>query len=183
MKILAYCHSQIHEEREGLKIINKLKIHKDDEIDTCDLYGNHQRDIKIDLSKTLLTDDIKQFNRYDIIYLVNCPTHVYIKGEDFNEDLFRNLLLLLSDNGIIITRISINAYKKLTDIELYDIGSIKEMAEMTAIQLVRSRIYSFLIEKGIYLTLLDMDENKNYIKSGINSSNKPHTFFILKKYL
>lgn len=43
--------------------------------------------------------------------LVNCPTHVYIKGED----LFRNLFLLLTDNGIIITRISINAYKKLTD--------------------------------------------------------------------
>jgi hypothetical protein len=64
-KILAYCHSQTHEE-----------------IDTCDLNGIYKQDIKVDL---LTTDDIKQYNRYDIIYLVNCPSSVYIKERNFNE--------------------------------------------------------------------------------------------------
>lgn len=54
-KILAYCHSQTHEQKDS-KIINTLKINENDEIDTCDLYGEHSDDIKIDLSKELLTE-------------------------------------------------------------------------------------------------------------------------------
>ena len=67
-KILAYCHSQTHEERGDLNIINTLKINKGDEIDTCDLYGKHQRDIKIYLSIQISIYDIKKIKTYHLIY-------------------------------------------------------------------------------------------------------------------
>lgn len=199
-KILAYCHSQTHEERGDLNIINTLKINKGDEIDTCDLYGDHKKDIKIDLSRQISIDDIKKFKRYDIIYLVNCPSSVYIKGEDFNEDLFRNLFQLLNSNGIIITRLSRQAIEDISEIVIEDIEDVKEALNdeqkkelllklqisihkefKSALYVSEIKLQDFLKEKRIDLKILTKSENSKFIKSGLNGSGLMKSFIIIQK--
>jgi len=201
-KILAYCHSQKHEERYDLKIINTLQINEFDKIDTCDLYGEHDDDIKIDLSKRSLSEtDRKQFSIYDIIYLVNCPSVVYIERDKYyNKILFNNLFTLLNDNGILIMRLSRDAIEGITKKVIEDISDIREALTdeqkkelllnlqisihkdiFTALNICEIRLQEFLRKEKIDLNILTKDNNIKYIKSGLNASGSLKFFIVIQK--
>ena len=203
-KILAYCHSQTHEEIKDSKIINTLNINQFDEIDTCDLYEKHPNDINIDLSKKILTtNDIAQFNKYDIIYLVNCPYHVYINDDtQYNEILFKNLFTLLNVNGVIITRIARSGIEELTLKTIDDIQDVKEALTnakkieellnlrvemyktyLTSLNICKKLLQNFFTENKIGLRILRIESNSKYIKSGLNGSGLMKNFIVIKRYL
>lgn len=125
-KILAYCHSLKYTTK---KIIDELKFDTTNcVIDTNDLPNNNEKDITIDLSKKILNDkeDISNTEKnkyktsYNIIYLVNCPSDVYITDNNFNSILFSNLYKLLINDGLLITRLSDDAIETLLKYKLND---------------------------------------------------------------
>ena len=52
--------------------------------------------------------------------------YIYLNDKNLNLIFFTNLVELLNDNSIIITKLSNDAYETLTQINILDIPSIKE---------------------------------------------------------
>lgn len=170
-KILLVCHSRkgTEDEKHSFENIYKeLKIPKhlnDDIFDTNDIFGTDDRDIKLNLSTEKVIDFKtlrKNFNKYNIIYLVNCPCNIYIKGNNLNINFFKNLSKLLKKNGVIITRFSDNAYRDmLKDIKKDIKKSIND--KLYDIKNIRHKIRELLINENLNLKLLKTTENHKYI--------------------
>lgn len=198
-KILLVCHSRDHGFEQIYRELKLNDDHKlnDDIFDTNDIYGKNAKDIKIDLSVQYFKDIDKlkhDFNNttYDIIFLVNCPSILYITEEgSLNINLLKNLSNLLKDNGVIITRFADTAIEDILNIEvphfnreivskyLSDNKSssiIKKSSKLINIykkimwkrlqyiKNIRRKIITILNKKHIDLTLLNMYDNNDYIK-------------------
>lgn len=199
--LLAYCHSKKHcndNIKRELKNFNDNII-----IDTNDAYDNIKGDYIIDLSINVYREDellaVYQ-KKYDYIYLVNCPSNVYIKNKNLNPVIFRNMLKILKPDGILLTKFSDGAIQEVSTKEVHDFLYAEEHKEFTPefleetnkriledkkalIEIVRKGIEEYLRNQNIPLQLLSDTENENYVspiyEDDIGAGY--HEFFIFKK--
>ena len=208
MHLLAYCHSHNHGFR---KITNELNLPTNIQFDANDLYGTHKNDITFDLSNNYYQENFLNNiykKKYDYIYLENCPSYVYIDDEqyNFNKVLFENLLKILKNKGVVITRLSDEAIETLTgehlnfidddikdelrkSIKFRTLSSSEFNEKMNEIELnitnqtkrllnhIRYIMQNFFIESKLHFHLLDEENSKQYI----NDNENKYEYFVIKK--
>jgi SAM-dependent methyltransferase len=182
--VLLYCHMKAH----GLDDIkDALRVHSDTLYTTNDVNGYPDEDILINLSKRIYSDAYlsKHYDKYDCIYMVNCPYFVYVKprSHTFRLPLFINLSKLLKPGGVIITGFANHSIKIITgkyqpNYLFFKNDTVEERKKKIKLykqarlinREVRQKLKQFFIQNGIKLKLLSSTKNKNYM-------SKPHSIF------
>jgi|694.fasta_scaffold00159_18 hypothetical protein len=200
MTILAYCHSKNHSD----KVKKDLKVPKKYHYDTNDIHGSHANDIKIDLSRRNYNVDALQNiykKTYDCIYMINCPSGVYISNNKLNRILFMNMYHILKPGGLLITRFSDTAILEIFSLdENYSLNNyivdenpyatVKELEEhnqnefesyMNILKRLRINLKEQLIKQKLPFTLLDESENQKYINDNYEQFSSVSEYLIFQK--
>ena len=194
--ILFNCHSRYHGPE---RVSKEIKVLSSDKLHFNEKYKPHPNDYRIDVSRSHENIRDKFGKTFDVIYLVNCPSDVYIEMYDddmgnWSPVLFQNLDSILNEDGIIVTRLaetameamlntynatnrtnySFSGFNEDDDISHTKLDSInlkiKRKFLRETIPILRKMTRDFLKFNNLGLKLLSRADNEHYVHK--NFSNR-----------